>query len=230
MIIYGAEGSGKTCLLARAAQQCHIWQQQLDVECGLEMGVILRFARLTPESSSVLTMLHSLTQQVSLLAAGRLPRNPHVINPLSCRDFLDSLCYLYDLQTLSDYQSTLHRLLDDDRCLKKRFTFIIDGIDHLDDFESVIDLLAAWLSLQLPVNIKVLMTLRNGQHLERLNGLLPENAFYQVYRWEDDRNVQVSVIHNFILFLSWKSFLPAKRTICSTPVFCSTLTAPTVII
>lgn len=77
LIIYGAEGSGKTCLLARAAQQCHSWQQP-DLECGLEMGVILRFARLTPGSGSVLTMLHSLTQQVSLLATGRLPRNPHV--------------------------------------------------------------------------------------------------------------------------------------------------------
>lgn len=77
LIIYGAEGSGKTCLLARAAQQCHSWQQP-DPECTLEMGVVLRFIRLTPESSSVLTILHSITQQVSLLTTGRLPRNPHV--------------------------------------------------------------------------------------------------------------------------------------------------------
>jgi hypothetical protein len=77
LIIYGAEGSGKTCLLARAAQQCHSWQQ-LDPECTLEMGVVLRFLRLTPESSSVLTILHSITKQVSLLTTGRLPRNPHV--------------------------------------------------------------------------------------------------------------------------------------------------------
>lgn len=78
LIIYGAEGSGKTCLLARAAQQCrHSWQQP-DLDNSLEMGVLLRFARLTPESSSVLTILHSLTQQLSLLATGRLLRNPHV--------------------------------------------------------------------------------------------------------------------------------------------------------
>lgn len=77
LVIYGAEGSGKTCLSARAAQQSHSWQQ-LDPACALEMGVLLRFIRLTPESSTALSVLHSLTQQVSLLITGRLPRNPHV--------------------------------------------------------------------------------------------------------------------------------------------------------
>ena len=80
LVIYGAEGSGKTCLLARAAQQCHSWQQ-LDPQCTLQMGVVLRFVRLTPESSSILPILHSMTKQVSLLINGRLPRNPHVIDP-----------------------------------------------------------------------------------------------------------------------------------------------------
>uniref|UniRef100_A0A0P5L1U9 Leucine-rich repeat and WD repeat-containing n=1 Tax=Daphnia magna TaxID=35525 RepID=A0A0P5L1U9_9CRUS len=158
LVIYGAEGSGKTCLSARAAQQSHSWQQ-LDPACALEMGVLLRFIRLTPESSTALSVLHSLTQQVSLLITGRLPRNPH---------------------TLSDYQSTLHRLMIDERSCKKRMTFIIDGIDHLADFESVVGLLGSWLSLQLPPTIKVLLTLRNGHQLERLRGQLPEKAFYQL--------------------------------------------------
>lgn len=44
----------------------------------MAMGLLLRFARLTPQSSSVLTLLHSITRQASLLLTGRLPQTPHV--------------------------------------------------------------------------------------------------------------------------------------------------------
>ena len=76
LIIYGAEGSGKTCLVARAAQQCHNWQP-LDPTTA-EMGLILRFARLTPQSCTALALLASLTRQVSLILTGRIPHIPHV--------------------------------------------------------------------------------------------------------------------------------------------------------
>lgn len=75
----------------------------------------------------------------------------------------------------------------DERSCKKRMTFIIDGIDHLADFESVVGLLGSWLSLQLPPTIKVLLTLRNGHQLERLRGQLPEKAFYQVMQFQITR-------------------------------------------
>lgn len=72
LIICGSEGSGKTSLLARAAQHCHAWVTEGDV------AVVLRFAGLTPDSLSVLTLLHSIARQVSLLLRGRLPQVPHV--------------------------------------------------------------------------------------------------------------------------------------------------------
>ena len=95
---------------------------------------------------------------------------------------------------MSDYQSTLHRLLGDDRSLKKRITFIIDGVDHLDDFDTVLDLLSFWSSLQLPHTIKVLMTMRNGHQLERLRAQLPESAFYQVVTQLKDYKADYKVL------------------------------------
>ena len=80
LIIYGAEGSGKTCLVARAAQQCHNWQPPDPTTA--EMGLILRFARLTPQSCTALTLLASLTRQVSLILTGRIPHIPHVNNKI----------------------------------------------------------------------------------------------------------------------------------------------------
>ena len=80
LIIYGAEGSGKTCLVARAAQQCHNWQPPDPTTA--EMGLILRFARLTPQSCTALSLLASLTRQVSLILTGRIPHIPHVNNKI----------------------------------------------------------------------------------------------------------------------------------------------------
>lgn len=94
---------------------------------------------------------------------------------------------------MSDYQTTLHRLLDDDLSLKKRLTFIIDGIDHLKDFDDIVELLGSWLAVEFPPTMKVLLTLRNGHHLERLRSQLPESAFYQVQyfllkRFKDEKD------------------------------------------
>jgi hypothetical protein len=46
------------------------------------MGLILRFARLTPQSCTALTLLASLTRQVSLILTGRIPHIPHVNNKI----------------------------------------------------------------------------------------------------------------------------------------------------
>ena len=87
--------------------------------------------------------------------------------------------YIY-MQTLSDYETTLHALLASDRPVRRRITFIMDGIDHLDDYGDFCDLLVSWLPAQLPVNVKVLLTLRNSDQLDLLRSRLPESAFHQV--------------------------------------------------
>lgn len=91
LIVYGAEGSGKTCLMARAAQHCHSWIQPARLSSTSSdpndsvdmMGLVLRFARLTPKSSSILTLLHSINRQLSILLTGRLPSTAHVSRILS---------------------------------------------------------------------------------------------------------------------------------------------------
>lgn len=86
-----------------------------------------------------------------------------------------------NFQTLADYRSTMYGLLDGPASSKQRITFIIDGIDHLDEFDSSsTELLSSWLPAQLPPNVKVVLTLRNGEHLEQLRGHLPESSFHQV--------------------------------------------------
>lgn len=162
LIVYGAEGSGKTCLMARAAQHCHSWiPSSWDDSGPTEMGLVLRFARLTPDSGSVLSLLHSITRQVSLLVTGRLPQTPH---------------------SVSSYQSTLNGLLDGGPSSTKRcITFILDGLDHLEDFDGdAAELLSAWLPAQLPANIKVVLSVRSGEWLDSMRKKLPDSVFYLV--------------------------------------------------
>ena len=84
-----------------------------------------------------------------------------------------SLSFVGLLQTLFDYKSALDALLNDDRCPTQRKIFIIlDGIDQLDDFESSAQLLSSWLPRRLPINMKVLLTLRDGRHLQQLRAQL----------------------------------------------------------
>lgn len=75
MVVYGTEGSGKTSLLARSGQQCHTWHL---ADESAEMGVLLRFVRLTPQSLSAATLLRSIVRQASLLVTGRLSHTLHV--------------------------------------------------------------------------------------------------------------------------------------------------------
>ncbi len=75
----------------------------------------------------------------------------------------------------------MYGLLDGPASSKQRITFILDGIDHLDEFDSSsTELLSSWLPAQLPPNVKLVLTLRNGEHLEQLRNHLPESSFHQV--------------------------------------------------
>lgn len=78
LVVHGAEGSGKTSLLARAGQQCHGWLQAEHGRRPGETGVLLRFVGLTPQATSAATLMRSVVRQASLLAAGRLPHVVHV--------------------------------------------------------------------------------------------------------------------------------------------------------
>ena len=98
------------------------------------------------------------------------------------------------MQTLADYERTLHALLQagdgssggvgsPGGAVRRRITFIMDGIDHLDDYSDCCDLLVSWLPSQLPLNIKVILTLRNSDQLDLLRSRLPESAFHQVHHF-----------------------------------------------
>ena len=62
---------------------------------------------------------------------------------------------------------------------------MVDGIDHLDDLDNCAQTLCGWLPAQLPPNVKLILTLRDGKYLQQLHAQLDgnaihQNAFYQV--------------------------------------------------
>lgn len=62
---------------------------------------------------------------------------------------------------------------------------MVDGIDHLNDLDNCAQTLCGWLPAQLPVNVKLILTLRDGKYLQQLRTRLDgstvyPNAFYQV--------------------------------------------------
>lgn len=60
----------------------------------------------------------------------------------------------------------------------RRVAFILDGVDQLDDFDA--DLLAHWLPGQLPFGVKLVVSLRSGDPVDKLRPKLPDSAFFQV--------------------------------------------------
>lgn len=81
-------------------------------------------------------------------------------------------------QTLDDYQKALRSLFDENQPVLRRMTFIIDGLDQLDDFDA--DAVNDWLPDQLPINVKVIISMRSGDQVDRLRAKWPDSAFFQV--------------------------------------------------
>ena len=91
-------------------------------------------------------------------------------------------------QTLLDYKVTLAELLKDygPSYSQRKIFIMVDGIDHLEDLDSCAQTLCGWLPSQLPQNVKLILTLRDGKHLQQLRTQLDsdaihQNAFYQVH-------------------------------------------------
>lgn len=57
-VVYGQSGSGKTSFMAKVAYECNHW-----LDCSSAV-VVLRFIGITPTSSNLRTLLHSICSQV----------------------------------------------------------------------------------------------------------------------------------------------------------------------
>ncbi|KAF5270218.1 hypothetical protein FQA39_LY08432 [Lamprigera yunnana] len=125
LIIVGPGGCGKSTLMARIAQCCLTWQP--------EAFLILRFVGISAQSSSIQQLLHSITNQCSILTYGHKS---------------------YETHNIETYAEVLPRLLNA-ICLQRPLIILIDGIDQVKYFNSyTID----WLPNKLPDNVKLILS------------------------------------------------------------------------
>lgn len=70
LIVHGPRGCGKTTLIARAAQCCHIWQP--------EALLVVRFVSISAQSNTTEQLLRSIVDQCSVLTYGQQSWAVHV--------------------------------------------------------------------------------------------------------------------------------------------------------
>ena len=155
LVIYGCDGCGKTCLLAKAAALIEDWTEK-----DSKFILCLRFIGTTPDSSSVIPLLTSICQQISYNFALPFDELP---------DDLIGLTFYFKQLLLRT---------------KEQLVFIfIDSIDQLsENMESSIKL--SFLTQNFPENVKVVISCSSGngsKDLQLLNKMIEDqNQFIKV--------------------------------------------------
>ncbi|KAB0804135.1 hypothetical protein PPYR_01105 [Photinus pyralis] len=125
LVIVGPVGCGKSTLLSRIAQCSLTWQP--------EAFLIVRFVGISAQSSSIQQLLHSITNQCSILTHGHQS---------------------YETHNMETYAKVLPALLNA-ICLQRPLIVLIDGIDQVKCYNScTID----WLPNKLPDNVKLILS------------------------------------------------------------------------
>lgn len=128
MILHGVGGSGKTCLLAKAATLVRDW-------IGKDKSVlVLRFNGTTPDSSSVIPALTSICQQLAYNYTLPMDEMPDDLIPL--------MFYYKQLLLHASYDQPL--------------IILLDSVDQLDG--PMISLRLSWLAYELPDNVKIIVS------------------------------------------------------------------------
>ncbi|ETN61299.1 hypothetical protein AND_007044 [Anopheles darlingi] len=121
LVVYGQTGAGKSVLMAKLSQNLHTWLP--------ESHLVMRYANLTMQSSDVVSLLGSITEQISVLIKGTPTRCQH---------------------TIASYTTELRALLE---CCKHPITILIDSVDALRDVGDL-----EWLPVDLVDVVKVVLT------------------------------------------------------------------------
>ncbi|KRT86348.1 AAA protein, partial [Oryctes borbonicus] len=125
LIIYGPDGCGKTTLMSRVAQCLLQWLP--------EAFVLLRFAGISAQSSTIEQLLNSITTQCSLLTYGHKSHCSHDVK-------------IYE-KVLLDVLAVAG--------VQRPIIILLDGIDQI---KSVNAKTMDWLPVNLPENIKLILS------------------------------------------------------------------------
>ncbi|KAJ8971123.1 hypothetical protein NQ317_007672 [Molorchus minor] len=142
LIIYGPSGCGKTTLLARIAQCCQQWLP--------DSFLVIRFAGISAQSSTIEQLLSSITNQCSILSYGHK-------------------CYC--THSIDTYAEILPNLLTAS-CIQRPLIILLDGLDQVRAYSSKnID----WLPMKLPDNIKLIISVSEDSDMHTDMPLLGED-------------------------------------------------------
>ncbi|KAK3095848.1 hypothetical protein FSP39_019955 [Pinctada imbricata] len=193
LVIHGLSGCGKTCIVAAAAQKAF--------ESVKGKGaVILRFLGTTPDSSDVVSLLHSLIEHIYRLLVQPYQRVQGSVKLLKAR-FKQSVLFLR-------------------KKADQKFVIILDSVDQLDASNDGRQVLS-WILKTLPENVKIIIsTLENKEYeaFPLLKAELPEQSFVNVPdfsldgaieiidHWSKDRKRQLTQLQKAKLIDAFKSF------------------------
>lgn len=141
LAIFGESGSGKTALMARAAQRAR--------ETHPDAEVVSRLIGATPSSSDGRSLLESLCRQISR-------------------------CYGADQSTIpTEYQKLVQEFPERLALATKEKPLILflDALDQLSDIDNARNL--AWLPVDLPENVHLVVSCLRGECLSALKSKLP---------------------------------------------------------
>lgn len=147
LILHGAGGSGKTCLLAKAASMVRSWLGK--DKCIL----VLRFLGTTPDSSSVIPALTSICQQLAYNYTLPMDDMPDDLIPL--------MFYYKQLLLNASHDQPL--------------IIFLDSVDQLDG--PMVSLRLSWLTYELPDHVKIVISTSSDGGPHSSSGAIEEYKF-----------------------------------------------------
>ncbi len=147
-VIWGASGSGKSALMARAVQEARQMHPQA--------VILTRFISATPGSSNGRALLEDLCRQIT-----RTYEGDESAIPTEYRDLMEAFPIRLALANAS-----------------KPLIIFLDALDQLSAQDQADQL--AWLPVNLPEGVHMILSILPGMPLERLMNRLPSRALVQV--------------------------------------------------
>ncbi|MGD1994044.1 MAG: DUF4062 domain-containing protein, partial [Anaerolineae bacterium] len=167
LMVWGKPGSGKSALMARAVENAQDAQP--------DAVVIQRFVGATPASSSGRALLQSLCQQILVacdLERQRAERLAEIegtdeIAQQRRQEIRDQYAIPATFQALSGAFRQFLSMVP----AGQQLLLFLDGLDQLSQADNARGL--TWLPVQLPTNVRVVVSTTPGQCKERLDAVLP---------------------------------------------------------
>ena len=155
LVIYGASGSGKTTIMAKAMSLSHGWMGQGCVS-------VVRFLGTSPSSSTIREVLESVCSQICIVYGMNVPKFSEMdtlqIAQFFCNQFLESV---------QPYA-----------CGNNHLCIFLDSIDQLSPVDGAHSL--HWLPKSLPPNVHIIISMLPDKHdcLKTLQTMLTSSDCY----------------------------------------------------